>query len=326
MKSPLRLALVLTLAGLFCTTPRVAAQDPTFRTDTRLVVLHASVVDRKGDSVTSLKKDDFTVREDKDEQPIRTFLREDVPVSMGLIIDNSGSMRDKRSQVEAAAISLVKSSNPEDEVFVVNFNDDLYLDVTMTSDIKKMQDGIAQIDSRGGTAMRDALSAAIDYVREKGVKDKKVLLVITDGNDNASAMTLEKLVQRAQQAEVLVYAIGILNEEERREAKRAERALGALTKATGGQAYFPNAVSEVNDIANRVAHDIRNQYVIAYSPTNEAMDGTFRRIEVSVKGRGLSVRTRTGYYATNSAEVPIEASPLPMRENPGGQASFRKDN
>lgn len=326
MKFPLRLALVLTLAGWFSVPPRVAAQDPTFRTDTRLVVLHASVVDRKGDLVTSLTKDDFTVRENKDEQPIRTFLREDVPVSMGLIVDNSGSMRDKRSQVEAAAISLVKNSNPEDEVFVVNFNDDLYLDVTMTNDIKKMQEGIAQIDSRGGTAMRDAISASIDYLREKGAKDKKVLLVITDGNDNASAMTLEKLVQRAQQAEVLVYAIGILNDEERREAKRAERALEALTKATGGQAYFPNALGEVNEIANRVAHDIRNQYVIAYSPTNEAMDGTFRHIEVSVKGRGLSVRTRTGYYATNQVEDSSGSHPMPMREKPSGQASFQKEN
>ncbi len=306
-----------------------AAQDPTFSTDTRLVVLHASVVDRRGELVTSLHKDDFTVLENKDEQPIRTFLREDVPVSLGLVVDNSGSMRDKRKQVEAAAISLVKSSNRDDEVFVVNFNDDLYLDVTMTNDIKKMEDGIGQIDSRGGTAMRDALSASIDYLREKGKKDKKVLLVITDGNDNASAITLEKLVQRAQQSEVLVYAIGILNEEERREAKRAERALEALTKATGGQSYFPASVDEVTDTANRVAHDIRNQYVIAYSPTNEAMDGTFRRIEVKAKGRGLSVRTRTGYYAVDRAkELPeLPTSPqLSVQEKPEGQASFRKEN
>jgi VWFA-related protein len=238
-------------------------------------------------------------------------------------------MRDKRKQVEAAAIALVKSSNREDEVFVVNFNDDLYLDVTMTNDIKKMEEGLAQIDSRGGTAMRDALSASIDYLREKGRKDKKVLLVVTDGNDNASAMTLEKLVQRAQQAEVLVYAIGILNEEERREAKRAERALEALTKATGGQAYFPSSVNEVNEIALKVAHDIRNQYVIAYSPTDEAMDGTFRRIEVKARGRGLSVRTRTGYYATRRGEelpsVP-SAPALTRPDEPGAQASFQKKN
>ena len=275
-----------------------------------------------------VKKDDFTVYENKDEQPIRTFLREDVPVSMGIIVDNSGSMREKRKQVESASIALVKSSNREDEVFVVNFNDDLYLDVTMTNDIKKMEEGIAQIDSRGGTAMRDALSASIDYLREKAKKDKKVILVITDGNDNASAITLEKLVQRAQQSEILVYAIGILNEEERREAKRAERALEALTKATGGQAYFPQSVNEVGEIANQVAHDIRNQYVIAYSPTNAEMDGTFRRIEVKVKGRGLSVRTRTGYYATNRGEDLPDTPTSPSLTSPdksNAQASFRKN-
>lgn len=329
MKFRLLFALMPLFAILLCAPATLGAQDPTFSTDTRLVVLHASVVDRKGELVTSLHKDDFTVLENKDEQPIRTFLREDVPVSLGLVVDNSGSMRDKRKQVEAAAISLVKSSNRDDEVFVVNFNDDLYLDVTMTNDIKKMEEGISQIDSRGGTAMRDALSASIDYLREKGKKDKKVLLVITDGNDNASAITLEKLVQRAQQAEVLVYAIGILNDEEKREAKRAERALEALTRATGGQAYFPASVNEVTDTANTVAHDIRNQYVIAYSPTNEAMDGTFRRIEVKAKGRGLSVRTRTGYYATDRGkDLPdLPSSPqLSVQEKPEGQASFRKVN
>lgn len=327
MKIYIQLALFALLATLLLAPSPASAQDPTFSTDTRLVVLHASVVDRKGELVTTLKKEDFTILENKAEQPIRTFLREDVPVSMGLVVDNSGSMRDKRKQVEAAAVSLVKSSNRDDEVFVVNFNDDLYLDVTMTNDVKKMEDGIGQIDSRGGTAMRDALSASIDYLREKGKKDKKVLLVITDGNDNASAMTLEKLVQRAQQAEVLVYAIGILNEEERREAKRAERALEALTKATGGQSYFPDSVNEVNDIANKVAHDIRNQYVIAYSPTDEAMDGTFRRIEVKAKGRGLSVRTRTGYYATRQgADLPDTptAPPLTVPDKPDAQASFQK--
>lgn len=320
--------LVLLFTGVVISTIAARAQDPTFSTDTRLVVLHASVVDRKGELVTDLTKEDFTVYENKDEQPIRTFLREDVPVSLGIVVDNSGSMRDKRKQVESAAIALVKSSNRDDEVFVVNFNDDLYLDVTMTNDIRKMEEGIAQIDSRGGTAMRDALSASIDYLREKAKKDKKVILVITDGNDNASAMTLEKLVQRAQQSEILVYAIGILNEEERREAKRAERALDTLTSATGGQSYFPKALSEVNGIANRVAHDIRNQYVIAYSPTNEAMDGTFRRIEVKVKGRGLSVRTRTGYYAINGGDdLPsTPSSPaLTMPEKPDAQASFQKN-
>jgi len=287
------------LVAILCKHSLFAQQsDPVFRTDTRLVLLHASVVDRRGNLVMGLEKDDFTVLEDKQEQPLTLFRQEDIPISLGIIIDSSGSMRDKRSQVESAAVSLVKSSTRDDEVFVVNFNDDLYLDVTMTQDIRKMEEGLAQIDARGGTAMRDAISAAIDYVREKGRKDKKVLLIITDGNDNASAITLERLVQRAQQAEVLVYSIGLLNEEERREAKRAERALRALTQATGGQSYFPATVGEVEGTTQQVANDIRNQYVLGYTPSNELLDGGFRRIEVKAKGRGLSVRTRTGYYAS----------------------------
>ncbi|MCW5965762.1 MAG: VWA domain-containing protein [Bryobacterales bacterium] len=305
------------------------SSDPVFRADTRLVLLHASVVDRRGNLVTDLDQSAFTVLEEKQEQPLRLFRREDIPVSMGLIVDNSGSMRDKRKQVEAAVVALVGSSTRDDEVFVVNFNDDLYLDVTMTNDRKKLEEGIGQLDSRGGTAMRDAISAAIDYMREKSRKDKKVLLVVTDGNDNASAITLEKLVQRAQQSEVLVYSIGLLNEEERREAKRAERALEALTKATGGQAYFPGAVADVDEVAKQVAHDIRNQYVLGYTPTNEALDGGFRRIEVRAKGRGLTVRTRTGYYASPKGQD-LPGSPdspsLTPTTTPGqpGSASFKK--
>jgi VWFA-related protein len=303
--------------------------DPVFRSDTRLVLLHASVVDRRGNLVTDLDQSAFTVLEEKQEQPLRLFRREDIPVSLGLIVDNSGSMRDKRKQVESAVVALVKSSTRDDEVFVVNFNDDLYLDVTMTNDSKKLEEGISQIDSRGGTAMRDAISASIDYMREKSRKDKKVLLVVTDGNDNASAITLEKLVQRAQQSEVLVYAIGLLNEEERREAKRAERAMEALTKATGGQSYFPGALAQVDEIAKQVAQDIRNQYVLGYSPINQALDGSFRRIEVKAKGRGLTVRTRTGYYASPKGQDLPGAPESPALTPPSAPAkptpsSFKK--
>jgi Ca-activated chloride channel homolog len=317
---------LLLLAALVGGLPLVAQQsDPIFRTDTRLVLLHASVVDRRGNLVMDLSRDDFTVLEDNKEQNLTLFRREDIPISLGVIIDSSGSMRDKRKQVEAAAVSLVKSSTRDDEVFVVNFNDDLYLDVTMTQDVRKMEEGIGQIDARGGTAMRDAISASIDYVREKGKKDKKVLLVITDGNDNASAITLERLVQRAQQAEVLLYSIGLLNDEERREARRAERALKALTTATGGQSYFPSSVGDVEETTQQVANDIRNQYVLGYTPSNESLDGGFRRIEVKAKGRGLTVRTRTGYYASpgNSGGPSDDSSPS-FNSSGAAASSFQK--
>jgi Ca-activated chloride channel family protein len=280
-----------------------------FRTDTREVVCHTTVVDKSGHLITNLTQDAFTVYENGVQQPIRVFRREDVPVSLGLIIDNSGSMRDKRAKVEAAALALVKDSNPEDEVFIVNFNDEAFLDnphgKSFTSNIKEMEEALTRIDSRGGTAMRDAVRMSIDHLKEKAHKDKRVLVAVTDGNDNASAVTLENLVKASQQSEVLIYAVGLLGEEERREAQRAQRALKALANATGGDVYFPKDTGEVEKIAHQVARDIRNQYTIAYTPTNTAMDGTFRQIKITAKATGNpTVRTRSGYYATPDQAAP----------------------
>jgi VWFA-related protein len=235
---------------------------------------------------------------------------------MGLIVDNSGSMRDKRSKVETSALSLVKESNREDEVFVVNFNDEAFMDLPhgkdFTADIKEMEEALTRIDSRGGTAMRDAIRMSIDWVNEKANKDKKVLVVITDGNDNASLVSLENLVKAAQQSEVMIYAIGLLAEEERREAKRAQRALETLAEATGGQAYFPKELSDVERIAHQVARDIRNQYTIQYVPSNPAMDGTYRQIRVTVNAPNRpQVRTRSGYYATPDQMAPVSARSTP---------------
>jgi VWFA-related protein len=283
-----------------------------FRSDTRLVVLYLGVFDKSGRVATSVTKDSIKVFENEVEQPIRVFRREDVPVSLGIVIDNSGSMRDKRQKVEAAAIKLVKAVKKTDEIFIVNFNDDAFLDQPFTNDLSKLEEGVARIDSRGGTAMRDALSMSIDHVKAEGKRDKKVLLVITDGNDTTSVgITLEKLVEKAQRSGVLIYCIGILGQEERRDAKRAQRAMETLTKASGGVAYFPLTVEEVDSIAEQVAADIRNQYVLAYSPTNQNLDGTYRRIKVT-SGK-LSIRTRTGYYATPEAPVRRSASQAPAQ-------------
>jgi VWFA-related protein len=272
---------------------------PLFTADTRLVVVHASVFDKNGKLVTTLPQSAFKVFENNVEQPLKVFRREDIPVSMGIIIDNSGSMRDKRVKVAAAALDLIKASNPQDEVFVVNFNDDAYLDQGMTNNVKKLEEALEKFDTRGGTAMRDAIRMSIDYVKDKGKKDKKVLVVVTDGNDNTSSIGIEDLVKKAQQSEVLIYSIGILSEEEPREAKKAKRALHDLAAASGGMDYYPKDLEEVDRITPDVAHEIRNQYTLAYSPTNEALDGTYRRINVVVNASGRpTVRTRNGYYAT----------------------------
>ena len=283
----------------FCALKASGQDSAVFRADTRLVVLPTTVVDRSGKLVTTLTQKAFRVSENGVEQQIKVFRREDIPVSLGLVIDNSGSMLKKRQAVEAAALQLVKASNPQDQVFIVNFNDEAFLDCPFTNNVAKLEEGLARLDARGGTAMRDAISMSIDYMKEEGKLDKKVILVITDGDDNMSSITLERLVEKAQQAEVLVYTIGLLNEEDRRSAKRAKRALDAITTASGGSPYYPEQVAEVDQIGLQVAHEIRNQYTIAYAPANASLDGSYRQIRVVVDGPNKPVaRTRTGYYAT----------------------------
>jgi Ca-activated chloride channel family protein len=279
--------------------------DAVFTSESRLVPLNVTVTDKSGHLVTNLPRSAFQILENGIPQQIKDFKREDVPVSLGLIIDNSGSMREKRQAVESSAMTLVRDSNPQDEEFVVNFNDDAYLDVDFTSDLKMLEQGLAKIDSRGGTAMRDAIRMSIEHLNRKAKRDKKVLLVVTDGNDNASLVSLEALVREAQQNDVLIYAIGLLSEEEKREANKAKRALNLLVESTGGQVFYPKDVTQVEQIAHEVAHDIRNQYTITYTPTNQALDGSFRQIKIAIKSPGNPVgRTRMGYYAVKDRKVP----------------------
>src|SRR5690348_2385816 len=203
-------------------TPRKSGDRYVFHAESQEVVLHATVVDQHSRLVTNLNKHDFTVYEDGQPQVITNFSKEDVPVSIGILIDNSGSMRDKRQAVNTAALDLVKASNPNDEVFVVNFSDEAIIDTDLTSDISKMQEGLQQIDSRGGTALYDAVVASADYLAKKGRREKKVLLVVTDGEDNASTDTLEQAVRRVQDDNgPTVYSIGILGGEREKRARRA---------------------------------------------------------------------------------------------------------
>ena len=297
---------VIAIAGLsisaFCQSTATTDSGATFSTETRLVPLSVTVQDKSGHLVTNLTQSAFQVYENGVLQPLKVFKREDVPVSLGLIIDNSGSMRDKRAKVAAAALDLVKDSNPSDEVFIVNFNDEAFLDAEFTNDTTKMEQALSKIDSRGGTAMRDAIRMSIDHLKEGAKRDKKVLLVVTDGNDNASIIQLENLVKEAQNSGVLIYAIGLLTEEERTEAKKAKRSLDALTEATGGEAFYPKELADVDRIAHQVAHDLRNQYSLAYSPINQKLDGSYRQIKVTINAPGHPIaRTRSGYYATPEA-------------------------
>jgi len=249
------------------------------------------------------------VYEDKVEQKLSIFKREDIPVSMGLVIDNSGSMRDKRPRVNEAALTLVQSSNPQDEAFVVNFNDDFYLDLDkdFSSSIPELKEALERIDSRGSTALYDAIIGSLDHLK-KGVKEKKVLLIVTDGEDNTSRNSLEKTLREIQKTPTVIYTIGLLGQENKRSAKNARKALTEIAQASGGLSFFPENVDDVHAICEQVAHDIRHQYTLAYYPSNGTRDGTFRTVHVDVippRGHGkLVARTRNGYYApTASAGV-----------------------
>ena len=272
------------------------------KVDVNLVVLHTTVLDDRGKCAEGLKQENFRVLEDKVEQKLAVFKREDVPVSMGLVIDNSGSMRDKRPRVNEAAVTLVQSSNPQDEAFVVNFNDDFYLDLdkNFSNSIPELKEALERIDSRGSTALYDAVIGSLDHLK-KAHKDKRVLLVVTDGEDNTSHNSLDKAIKEVQKTDTVIYTIGLLSEESKNNSKRAKKALEQLAQASGGLAFFPENVDDVHNICEQVARDVRNQYTLAYYPTNTRRDGTFRAVQVEVippRGRGkLMARTRNGYYA-----------------------------
>jgi VWFA-related protein len=269
------------------------------RKDVDEVLLHATVVDDKQHIVTDLGRSAFTVFEDGKPQTIVSFHHEDTPVSMGIVIDNSGSMREKRSKVNQAALNLVRTSNPDDEVFVVNFNDEYYLDQDFTNDLLKLKDALEQIKAYGGTALYEAVVASAEHMKEGARLERRVLFVVTDGEDTASRESLEEAVKQLQEENgPEVYAIGILGDEEH--PKRARRALEIIAQRTGGLAFFPKTLDEVDEISRQVAHDIRSQYTIGYKPTNPKAAGGFRTIRVEAKAKGhkkLMVRTKSGYYA-----------------------------
>jgi Ca-activated chloride channel homolog len=264
------------------------------------VTLQATVVDTKRHLVTTLNAGNFEVYEDGQAQKITSFRREDIPVSIGIVVDNSGSMRTKRSAVTKAVVNLVQASNTNDEVFVVNFNDEPYLDQDFTNKIDLMREALDRVDSRGGTALYDAVIASADHLAKGAKRDKKVLLVITDGDDNESRESLEQAVRTVQSENgPTIYCIGILSAEDRK--RTAKRALEALSAQTGGVAFFPKDLQEVDEISQEVARDIRNQYTITYKPSNPRANGGYRQVHVTAHAAGykdqLVVRTRSGYYA-----------------------------
>jgi len=275
-----------------------------FRTEVQEVTLHATVVDERLRLVTTLDRRSFQVYEDGHPQRITSFRREDIPVALGIVIDNSGSMRDKRPSVNAAALNLVRSSNPQDQVCIVNFNNEYYLDQDYTGNVSLLRDALERIEARGGTALYDAVVATSEHLMKSAKLQKKIILVVTDGEDTASRDSLEQAVRAiAVDGGPTVYTIGLLGKERE---KKARRALRVIAEQTGGVAFFPADVNEVEAISQQIARDIRNQYTIGYKPSTPKTEGGYRQVKVDAMASGykkLQVRTRSGYYATGAEKA-----------------------
>ena len=285
----------------------------TLSVETLEVQLPISVLDKEGRPVNGLTKDHFQIFEDKIQQTIKTFKHEDIPLSIGLIIDNSGSMRNKRERVNSAALAFVRESNPDDETFIVNFDDSAYLEQDFTGSIGDLIDALDNIDARGETALYDAVYLSADHVKA-GKKDKKALLLITDGEDNVSKYGINKVYEALKQSKVTLYAVGLLEENDQRgglfkkpPSKKAKEDLEKFAEITGGQAFFPKNLDEVEDLVKHIAHDLRNHYTVSYTPTNAKLDGSFREITVKLnppKNLGkVTWHTKQGYYAPKAEPV-----------------------
>jgi Ca-activated chloride channel family protein len=297
--------LLMVVAGSAAYQAPLVSQGPgsgSFRVsvDVALVVLHATVTDHQGSLVSNLGEQDFQVFENGAPQQIRLFINEDVPVTVGLVIDHSTTMHPKIAEVVAAARAFAQSSNSEDEMFVVNFHEIVSLDLPLatpfTHSVAELQAAIMNAPTGGQTALYDAVAKGLEELHA-GTRDKKVLIVVSDGGDNASRRRLEEVMKLAEESSAVIYTIGLFDEQD---PDRNPGVLKRLAGATGGETFLPNQLGDVVAISERIARDIRHQYTIGYVPANRARDGSFRAIRVlaRTKDQGkLSVRTRTGYVA-----------------------------
>jgi Ca-activated chloride channel family protein len=268
--------------------------------DVSLVVLHATVSSRKGGFVSSLREQDFQIYEDGVPQRIHLLRHEDIPVTVGLVVDHSGSMAQKMPDVIAAARIFVQSSNPEDEMFVVNFNENVTLGlpdaIPFTDCSAELERAIGSALATGQTALHDAIARALERL-EAGTRDKKVVIVISDGDDTASTRSRAQALKMAEQSSAIIYTVGLFDHND---PDVNPGVLKRLARATGGESFFPEQLSEVVAICERIASDIRNQYTIGYVSTNTKQDGEYRAIRVLARAKGhrrLVVRTRAGYIA-----------------------------
>lgn len=295
------LPLLILIAGAPASGQTASGAGANFSTTVDLVVLHPTVRDRKGRFAPDLRKENFQVFENGLPQAIRVFQHEDVPVAVGLVVDNSGSMGPKRRDVTAAAESFARSSNPSDEMFIVNFNERVSFGLPDTklfsASAAELERALNGVPATGETALYDAIDAGLAHLK-KGSLDKKVLIVISDGGDNASHGTLAQALGEAGRSDAIIYTIGLFDEDDE---DRNPGVLKKIARATGGEAYLPRKTGEVVPICRRIAEDIRNQYTIAYVPTGRKSENAYRTIRVTAAGPHgdrYEVRTRAGYVAS----------------------------
>jgi len=290
-------------------------KDSTIKLDTDLVLLDVTVVDQNNQPIFDLNKNDFEVYEDKIRQTIEEVSREEVPLSFGMVIDTSGSMRSKLQDVSNAALDLIKQMRPDDEAFLAQFKAEPELVQDFSSDRRELEDALGELFTSGGTSLLDAIIATSDYAQEKGKQRRKALIVITDGLEKNSSVKEREVMEAIKENEVQVYLVGFIDEEEdqrsffgRSPAKKAKELLSRLADDSGGRAFFPKDLTEMPQIAAQIAKDLRTQYVLSYYPSNDKRDGTFRAVKVQIGqkgGRKLIARTRQGYYSrTESGQLP----------------------
>lgn len=281
-------------------------RDSTISIDTDVVLLDVTVIDQSNQPVFDLKKEDFTVFEDKVKQEIQEVTREEVPVSFGLVIDTSGSMRAKLQQVTDASMLLVKQMKEQDEAFVAMFKAEPELVQDFTSDRRDLEDALNELYSSGGTSLLDAIVATSDYAQQKAKQRRKALVIISDGVEKNSSVKEKEVIEAIKENEVQLYLVGFIDEDEesslfkKSPAKKARELLSRLAEDSGGRVFFPKEVSEMPAIADQIAKDLRTQYIVSYYPSNSLKDGTFRTVKVTVNPKGsrkMSARTRQGYYA-----------------------------
>jgi VWFA-related protein len=272
----------------------------TIAVDVDLVVFNVTVKDGKGRHVPGLRASDFHIYEENRLQDIKLFSAEDVPASVGLIIDNSGSMRDKRADVAEAALAFARASNSEDEMFVLNFNEKVYLglppSIRFTNDLNQIRSALLRTQPAGLTALYDALALGLEHLKT-GTRDRKALVVLSDGGDNASRRSLDDVLQLAHRSSATIFTIGIYDETDLDRNPRVLRKIAALS---GGRAYFPDSLNDLEQVWRDIAGGIRTQYTIGYHSSNPNRDGMFRRVRITAGrngGGGLRVTGRDGYFA-----------------------------